>query len=110
MKKALVSGLAAMIALALASTDGASSRERRQRDHDHDHDFARGALQRGEVLPITRLLSLAAQYLPGDVIEVKLEPRRSGDLHYKIKVLTMSGRIRELVLDARTGDYLAIGD
>jgi len=108
MKKALVSALTAVVALALASGDSAISRERRQRDHDHD--FARGALQRGEVLPITRLLSIAAQYLPGDVVEVKLEPRRNGDLHYKIKVLTASGRIRELVLDARTGDYVAIED
>ena len=103
MKRPLALALAAIALLALSAGD-ASSRQR----HNHDNDFARGALQRGEVLPISRLLTIAAQYLPGDVVEVKLEPRRSGDLYYKIRVLTRSGRIRELMLDARTGQYIGI--
>jgi len=105
MKKPLAIALAA-IALTALNTTGAGAREHR----NHDHEFARGALQRGEVLPIARLLTIAAQYLPGDVVEVKLEPRRSGELYYKMKVLTPAGRIRELLLDARTGQYIGIED
>jgi uncharacterized membrane protein YkoI len=105
MKKTLALALAGLILTTLGA-GGASAR----RPREHDNDFARSALQRGEVLPIRRLLSIAAQYLPGEVVEVKLEPRQSGDLRYKMRVLTPSGRIRELVLDARTGEYIGIED
>ena len=104
MKKLVGIGLA--VALAAGFVGDASARER----HRHDHDFAREALQRGEVLPLNRLLSIAAQYLPGDVVEVRLEPRRGGYLRYEIRVLTPSGKIRELFLDARTGEYIGIED
>ena len=97
-----------VVALVTASADCAVSREHRGRDHDQD--VARRALQRGEVLPISRLLTLATRYIPGDVVEVRLEPRQSGDIYYRLKVLTPSGRIRELVLDARTGDYIDTED
>ena len=78
--------------------------------HNLDSEVARHALERGEVLPIPRVLALAAQYLPGDVVEVRLDPRRSGDLLYRLRVLTPSGQIRELVLDARTGTVIRIED
>jgi uncharacterized membrane protein YkoI len=104
MKRLLAIGLAVALAAGLAG--GATARER----HRHDHEFARGALQRGEVLPIKRLLSITAQYLQGDVVEVRLEPRQNGELRYEIRVLTPSGKIRELQLDARTGDFIGIED
>ena len=107
MKRTLVLCFAVMVALA-ASGDGWARSRDRDRDHG-DNDLARAALQRGEILPITRILPLVAQYLPGDVVEVKLESRR-GRLNYEIKVLTSSGRIRNLVLDARTGASVAIED
>jgi uncharacterized membrane protein YkoI len=37
-----------------------------------------------------------------------LEPHRGGALTYEIRVLTPSGQIREVVLDARTGGFLKI--
>jgi uncharacterized membrane protein YkoI len=101
--------LAVALAIAMLATLGAGSASAKRR-HEHDNDFARSALQRGEVLPIRSLLTIAARYLPGDVVEVKLETRQSGDLRYKIRVLTPLGRIRELVLDARTGEYVGIED
>jgi len=104
MKGPFALGLAIILAATLAGEAGARERHRR------DHEFARSALQRGEVLPINRLLSIAAQYLPGDVVEVRLEPRREGELRYEIRVLTPSGKIRELHLDARTGEYIGIED
>jgi uncharacterized membrane protein YkoI len=107
MKNALSLGLAVMIASAASGDAWARPRDR---DRNHgDNDLARAALQRGEILPITRILPLVAQYLPGDVVEVKLESRRDR-LNYEIRVLTSSGRIRKLVLDARTGASVAIED
>jgi uncharacterized membrane protein YkoI len=54
------------------------------------------------------VLALAHQQVPGDVIGVRLEPHRGGGLTYEIRVLTPSGQIREVVLDARTGGFLKI--
>jgi uncharacterized membrane protein YkoI len=105
MNRALVLGLAVAITLG-ASSGGQAGEGPRYRG---DNDFARNALQRGEILPITRILPLVAQYLPGDVVEVRLESK-GGRLQYEIKVLTQSGHIRDLVLDARTGGYVAIED
>ena len=96
----------AMFALAAVSPSMGDAREH----HHRDSEIARSALQRGEVLPIPRVLTLAAQYLPGDVVDVRLDPRRSGDLLYRIRVLTHAGHIEELVLDARTGMFIRIED
>lgn len=100
MKKAFALALGLALASSLADDVAA-----RSRDRDDDQDLARQALQRGEVLPIARILELVAQHLPGDVIEVQLDERR-GRLEYEIRVLTPAGRVRELVLDARTGAFV----
>jgi len=104
MKKALVFALGLSLLSSLG--DGAAARTR---ERDDDQDLARQALQRGEVLPIARILELVAQHLPGDVIEVQLDERR-GRLEYEIRVLTPAGRVRELVLDARTGAFVRFED
>jgi len=104
MKKAFVFALSLSL-LAFFADGGAAG----TRDRDDDQDLARQALQRGEVLPIARILELVAQHLPGDVIEVQLDERR-GRLEYEIRVLTPSGRVRELVLDARTGAFVRFED
>jgi uncharacterized membrane protein YkoI len=105
MKKSLAFALGLALLTSWTSTDAAAQR----RGRDDDQDLARQALQRGEVLPIARILELVAQHLPGDVIEVQLDERR-GRLEYEIRVLTPSGRVRELVLDARTGAFVRFED
>jgi uncharacterized membrane protein YkoI len=105
MKTTLALGAAVLIAFSATNDSWA-----RPRDRDRgDSELARAALQRGEILPITRILPLVAQYLPGDVVEVRLDTRRDR-LNYEIRVLTPSGRVRKLVLDARTGASVAIED
>jgi uncharacterized membrane protein YkoI len=80
-----------------------------EREHQREHDEIRAALQRGEVLPLTQILSIAQQQVPGDVIEVELESKR-GALIYEIKVLTQGGRVREVKIDARNGKVIKIED
>ena len=104
MKNSLVFALGLVLLLPLA--DGAAARSR---DRHHDQDIARQALQRGEVLPISRILQLVPQHQRGDVIEVQLDENR-GRLEYEIRILTPSGRVRELVLDARTGAFVRFRD
>lgn len=72
-------------------------------------DDAREALRKGKVMPLTAILEIVAKRQPGTVIAVDLEPRRTG-LIYEIDVITEDGRRRELRLDARSGEILAVED
>ncbi|WP_332677031.1 PepSY domain-containing protein [Brevundimonas sp.] len=76
---------------------------------DDDHVAAREALRRGEILPLARILAVVARHVPGDVIDVELE-RKDGLWRYEVKVLTSTGRVREVKLNARDGSVLEIED
>lgn len=80
-----------------------------KKDKKNEHNVVREALQRGEVLPLVKILAIAGQHVPGDIIEVELEDKKNV-LVYEIKVLTETGRVREIKIDARTGAVLKIED
>lgn len=80
-----------------------------KKDRKKEHEVVREALQRGEVLPLVKILAIATQEVPGDVIEVELEQENIG-LIYEIKILTGTGRVREVKIDARTGKVVKIED
>jgi uncharacterized membrane protein YkoI len=80
-----------------------------KQDKKKEHEMVREALQRGEVLPLVKILAIANQQVPGDVIEVELEQEKVG-LIYEIKILTGNGRVREVKIDARTGNVVKIED
>ena len=94
------------LAVALGTTSSFADDDR---EKQREQDAIREALQRGETLPLVRILGIAQQAVPGDVIEVELERKRDA-LVYEIKVLTPSGRVREIKVDARTGTVLEIED
>jgi hypothetical protein len=77
---------------------------------DKEHDVIRDALHRGEVLPLAKILAIAERHVPGEVIEVELEDGKRAALIYEIKILTPTGRVREIEIDARTGNVLKIED
>jgi uncharacterized membrane protein YkoI len=83
--------------------------DERKHRKPHDHTAVREALQRGEVLPLVKILAIANKEVPGDVIEVELEDEDQA-LVYEIKILTATGRVREVNIDARTGAVLKIED
>jgi uncharacterized membrane protein YkoI len=69
-----------------------------------DHDYAREAVRRGEILPITRILPEVQRRVPGTVIEIELDDDDDGRrIEYEIKILTAAGRVIEVKVDARTG-------
>lgn len=88
---------------------GLSTGHADKRDRKNEHSVVRRALERGEVLPLTKILAIANQHVPGDVIEVELEDEKKA-LVYEIKILTGTGRVREVKIDARTGKVLKIED
>jgi uncharacterized membrane protein YkoI len=72
---------------------------------DNDHDQARQALQSGQIRPLSDILRSLSQEHPGQVLEVELERKRDQWL-YEIKLLTPSGTLRRLRVDASTATVL----
>ncbi|RBI83788.1 peptidase [Rhodosalinus halophilus] len=70
-----------------------------------DHDRARRALERGEVLPLARILAVAEAEAGGRAIEVEFE-REDGRWIYELELITPAGRLVELEIDAATGAIL----
>jgi uncharacterized membrane protein YkoI len=99
----------ALVLLLTTLSAGMSTGLADKRDKKNEHNVVREALQRGEVLPLTRILDIANQQVKGDVIEVELEDEKKA-LVYEIKILTGTGRVREVKIDARTGTVLEIED
>jgi len=99
-----VAALAAFALLAFAATPAALAGK-----HKHDHVEARELLRRGEILPLAEILRIAARQVPGDVIEVELEREDEG-WEYDVKVLTPTGQVRKLTIDARQGKVLKVKD
>lgn len=74
-----------------------------------EQEAIRTAVQRGELLPLPRILSIAQKRVPGDVVKVELDYEPTG-IKYEVKILTPSGRVREVEINARTGSVIKIED
>jgi uncharacterized membrane protein YkoI len=96
-------GLLAFAAL-LASADVGAAQS-----IDYDHVAAREALRRGEVLPLGRILAIANRAVPGDVVLVRLI-RQDFGWRYRVRILTETGRLRLVRIDASTGRIVEIVD
>ena len=90
---------AALIALAAAPVHAGDDRD--------DHVEARALLERGEILPLARILQIVQRDQPGDVIEVELD-RDDGVWEYEVKVLDAQGVVRKVTLAARDGTVLKV--
>ena len=72
-----------------------------------DHERALKAVRAGEVLPLTEILKRVAVDYPGDIVEVELEDEH-GRLIYEVELVSTSGRMIELEIDAKTGEVLEV--
>lgn len=82
---------------------------RRGRGRGGDHDEAREAVEQGQALSLVQILPLAQRAVPGEVLEVELE-RERGTLVYEIEILARNGRVRKVILEARTGAVIGLED
>lgn len=71
--------------------------------HAHDHDEARRAVEAGEARPLTEILSIVRDKLPGEIVRVNLE-RRHGLWAYELRVVDSKGQLFEVHVDARSGE------
>ncbi|WP_323041469.1 PepSY domain-containing protein [Gemmobacter sp.] len=76
-----------------------------QQPQGSDFEIARDAVERGEILPLARVLALLERQHPGQVIEVELEVN-DGIRVYEIELVTPDGRLIEVDMNAATGEIL----
>jgi uncharacterized membrane protein YkoI len=70
------------------------------------HNEALELRRKGELLPFESILGLLSQRHPGfQIIEVELESEANNYI-YDIEIFTSGGQIRELEIDARSGEVL----
>ncbi|RDW13884.1 PepSY domain-containing protein [Paracoccus thiocyanatus] len=74
-----------------------------------DFEYARGAVERGEILPLAEVLALLHRTHPGRVIEVDLD-EDDGMMIYEVELVTEDGRLIEVELDAASGRILDLDE
>lgn len=79
--------------------------ERRQAEQE----AIRQAVLRGEIVPLPKVLAIAQGRVEGEIIKVELE-NESWGIKYEVKILTPTGRVREVEINARTGKVLKVED
>ncbi|MCU0893885.1 MAG: PepSY domain-containing protein [Rhodospirillales bacterium] len=72
---------------------------------DGEHDNARGAVERGEALPLAEILARVGGDLGGEITRMSFE-REHGAWVYEFKVVEPSGRLVEVYVDAANGRIL----
>lgn len=96
-----------LLALALAFAGGGrvlADNDGEQNERD-DHDLARSALEEGEVRPLADILTEVSGRIDGELVGVEFD-RINGRYVYELKVITPSGRLREIRVDAQTAEIL----
>lgn len=96
--------LAAFVAAVLVAS--AAWADDGHEEDDDDHDAARGAVERGEALPLGDILDRVQGRLPGRILEVEFE-RDDGAWVYEFTVLRADGRRVEVYVDAATAAVLS---
>jgi uncharacterized membrane protein YkoI len=99
-RRALLLGLASVIA-----STGLAYGDDDDDDDDEDHNHASQAVGQGRALPLSEILKKVKARLGGEVIGVEFK-RKDGLLLYKLKLVTPAGWLREVSVDARTGDIV----
>jgi uncharacterized membrane protein YkoI len=72
---------------------------------EDDHDRARRALEEGQARPLDEILVIVEDELGGRIVRVELE-RRHGRYIYEFRVITPSGELREVYVDAMSAEIL----
>ena len=105
MKRKVLVIMASIVAVIVVSAGSILAYE-----HYTSHERDRSVSVRADgVLPLVSVLDIAARHLPGEVLKIELENEHER-LQYEIKVLADNGRVREIKLDARSGELIEIED
>jgi uncharacterized membrane protein YkoI len=78
-------------------------------DDDKDHNRASRAVQQGAARPLAEILNKVRTQIGGDIVGLKFKSK-DGRYVYKLKVVTPTGQLREVSVDAATGEIVKDGD
>ncbi len=76
-------------------------------DEAEDQEVARKALENKEILPLSAVLAKVEGKVTGDIVEIELE-RKEGQWVYEIEVIGEDGRVRDIDVDAKTGEVINV--
>jgi hypothetical protein len=88
-----------LLTAAIGQTDAAVA-------SDVDRTDLRGAIERGEALPLYSLQERIEQRMDGALVDVSVYS--VGELYYRVLVRQRNGRMVSAVVDARTGDFVPV--
>lgn len=98
-----------LAALALMFAGAGLAHADDRNDGRHDHDRARRALEEGRARPLAEILARVRNELGGEVVGVEFDHER-GRYIYEFKVVTATGKLREVYVDAMTAEILKSED
>ncbi len=73
----------------------------------HDLDDIHHAVKSGEIKPLGELLNQVREQFNGEVIEIEIE-REFGVWVYEFELISSSGRLLEIYVNASTGEILRV--
>ena len=74
---------------------------------EEDYQLAKKLREKGEILPLEKILAYARAKKPGEVLETEFE-NKHGRYIYEVEILDSKGQVWELKLDAKTGQLIKI--
>jgi uncharacterized membrane protein YkoI len=103
---------AILVVVALAAAlPGVASAQRHDRGPDSlgadwraQSDQARGGVQSGQLVPLSRVIDMIGRRVPGRVLDAGLEGS-----NYRVRWAAADGRRIDFIVDARTGQILSGG-
>ena len=104
--KSLVSRRTLLLALAASAAHaGLAYADDDDDDDDKDYNRASRAVQQGSARPLADILNQVRDRLGGEIVGLKFKSKDGRHL-YKLKVVTPSGQLREVSVDAATGQIV----
>jgi len=102
MEVAIIAGWIGLVAATAAVSDD---------DHHHDrkvdHLVARSALQRGEILPFEKILSLVGPQLKDEIVGIKFEMHQDR-WFYEFRTVDEAGHLHYIHADAKTAKIVTV--
>lgn len=73
-----------------------------------DHDEAKAAVTAGHALPLDEILARLPKEYKGKLLDVLLYRNSAGIWHYELQMLTIDGVMRDVIIEASTGNIAAL--
>lgn len=74
---------------------------------EEDYQLAKKLREKGDILPLEKILAFARAKKDGEVLETEFE-KKHGRYIYEVEILDAKGQVWELKLDAKTGKLIKI--